>query len=526
MEKDYVTPVLVRFVVELGIPVTRQTVFDELQRHTESNSLYAFSDLLNKWNVPNAAYQVQFDKLAQLSTPFIAHVSNKEFAVVTAFTEKHVTVFNTRWKNKKFTVNEFKVHYTGSILIAEKEEDSGEPDYAQKRRIEISNNLRMPVITTGMIITLLTSLLLYSNYFRAFNLHIALLTFLKTTGLSVSVLLLIQSIDSNNLLIQKLCNSGNNKDCNAILSSNAAKITNELSWSEVGFFYFAGTWLTLLFNSSQLAIMQSLAAFSLLSLPYTFYSIYYQWRVAKQWCIFCCMIQALLWLEFLAFLPYLFRGIQTPSLIELITMLMGFMIPVFCWLIVKPLLLQAKQVIPLKQQLDKFKYNPALFNRLLNEENKYELPLATHSLMIGNPEAENIITMVSNPYCQPCAKAHKALDEWMANRVNVKLQVIFNTGNHPQDKKAEVASHLMSLQTDTDHSTLKKALNDWYGQKQKNYEDWAKAHPKTKDVITSEALNKQNQWCTLTEITGTPTLFLNGRKLPKNYQPEDLKYFI
>jgi len=340
------------------------------------------------------------------------------------------------------------------------------------------------------------------------------------------MLLLMQSLDTNNPLIQKICGGDSTKDCYAILSSKAAKLNDQLSWSEVGFFYFAGTWLVLLFNSSHSDLMQILAVLNIISLPYTFYSIYYQWRLAKQWCVFCCTVQAILWLEFFAFLPSLMRGIQVPTLIELSSVMMGMAIPILAWMLVKPYLLQAQQIAPLKKELRKFKYNTELFEKMMNDEVKYTLPDEEHSLIIGNCEAEQVITMVSNPYCQPCAKAHKALDELLTHRSDIKLQVVFSTHNNKSDKNTEVAAHLMSLQATQNDVSLKKALNDWYEQKHKNYEAWAKEHPKTTDFYAAEALVIQKEWCKLTEITGTPTLFLNGRRLPKSYQIEDLKYFI
>ena len=93
------------------------------------------------------------------------------------------------------------------------------------------------------------------------------------------------------------------------------------------------------------------------------------------------------------------------------------------------------------------------------------------------------------------------------------------------EKKAQVASHLLSLQGNGD-SSIKNAMHDWYHQKQKNYEDWADNHPVKKSVTTIDQLQKQREWCKMTEIAGTPTLFINGRRLPKFYEPEDLKYFI
>jgi len=154
------------------------------------------------------------------------------------------------------------------------------------------------------------------------------------------------------------------------------------------------------------------------------------------------------------------------------------------------------------------------------------LPDEEHSLVIGNREAEHIVTMVSNPYCQPCSIAHKKLDAWLASRDDIKLQVVFSVQNtDEEDKKTKVASHLMSLQAGRDDVSLKHALDDWYEQKQKDYDAWAKQYP----VIAAnntDALQKQMEWCKLAEIKGTPTIFINGRKLPKPYQTEDIKYFI
>jgi uncharacterized membrane protein len=524
MEKDNPTLVLTRFMAALEIPVTRQSISDELGKHADYNSMLAFSDVLDRWNVPNVAYKLEFEELSDLPLPFIAFLSKRQFGVVTQLDDSKVTVSHHKWANKVFTVDEFKKEYSGSVLVAEKDERSGEPDYGKKLRKQRMDDLRLPVFFTGAAILLVGFLLLQTNFINTLNIPIALLTLFKSTGVATTILLLIQSIDANNPLIQKLCGD-DNKNCSAILSSKAAKVSEELSWSEAGFFYFAGTWLVLLFNSGHTPLIQALALLNIISLPYTFYSIYYQWRVAKQWCIFCCTVQALLWVEFFAFLPYLLQPFQIPNLAEWGSLVTGMLSPVLAWIVFKPFLLQSKQLAPLKKQLRTFKYNTDLFKKMLNEEIQYALPAEAHSLIIGNPEAEKIITMVANPYCQPCAKAHKAL-EWMDHRDDVKLQVIFSTSAKEDDKKAEVAAHLLSIQSNGDAITVKRAMHDWYEQKQKNYEDWAKNFPAEKSPATATQLETQREWCKLAEISGTPTLFINGRRLPKNYQPEDLKYFI
>ena len=65
-------------------------------------------------------------------------------------------------------------------------------------------------------------------------------------GVIVTSLLLWYEIDSNNPLLHKVCTGIVKGNCDAILSGKQSKLFSWLSWSEIGFFYFAGGLLTLL----------------------------------------------------------------------------------------------------------------------------------------------------------------------------------------------------------------------------------------------------------------------------------------
>jgi len=90
-----------------------------------------------------------------------------------------------------------------------------------------------------------------------------------------------------------------------ILNSKASK-TFGISWSEVGFFYFATTLLFLLipgFDFLSKATVISVA--NLAAVPYVFFSIYYQWKVARQWCPLCLTVQVVLIAELLWGVKYI-----------------------------------------------------------------------------------------------------------------------------------------------------------------------------------------------------------------------------
>lgn len=522
MERNNITSVLTLLIKKLRIPISREGIVSELQKHPDYSSLLSISDVLDYWNVPNASYSLSFDELMETEMPeyFIAYFASKEFVLVSSINEEFAIVANEHWNNHKMSLADFKKNYAGSVLVAEKSTNSREADYNSKKRAELIEDYKFHGVIGCFIAILLSAFLVHPSFFPIFSWQIVLLTVFKTLGLVIGILLLAQSINSNNPLIQKMCGGDSKKNCNAILSSKAAKVTSWLSWSEVGFFYFAGTWLALLFANNNAHLIPLLAILNLVSLPYTFYSIYHQWKVAKQWCVLCCTVQALLWLEFLVFLPYLN---QTGDITfkDCYNLAASMLLPVLGWVFLKSSLLKAQQLQPLTQQLRRFKYNKDLFNKLLEEQTQYKLLEESASLILGNPEAENVVTMVSNPYCQPCAKAHKILDEWLNNSNNIKLQVVFST-HTDGDAKTKVASHLISLR----NANVKDALNDWYEAENKSYSAWANNYPLKEEASSKELLNLHKEWCEITDITATPTIFFNGRRLPSPYKPEDIKYII
>jgi len=529
MEKYSTFKVLSLLVKQLDISVTNQEISDELQKHPNPNSLLAISDLLNNWQVPNAAFELSFDELvdSEIAAPFIVHIKGNDFILIKKFTKQSVIASGIKYQNRSFTVEEFKLMYDGWLLVAEKDDKSGDFDYVRKRKREFIEKLRKPVAVTGILTVLVASLLLYSSYLTTFSLQIGLLTLFKTLGIICAIFLLIQSIDANNPLIVRICGSGLDENCNAILSSDASKVVDGLSWSEMGFFYFGGTWVVLVFNSGHPALVQMLAILNILSLPYTFYSIHYQWRIARQWCVFCCITQAFLWAEFLVFIPAILnKTLLFPNLQEWCSFSIGMLTPVLIWIIVKPYLLQSKEVLPLRDQLREFKFNPQFFQKMLDEQWQYSLPAERNSLVLGNPEAKNVITVVSNPFCQPCAKAHKILEQWIEKRDDIKLQVIFSTENNEKDPRTKVVEHLFNIQATQSGISLKKAMKEWYEHKYKDYEFWAKKFPIKTKANVSDILDINNEWCQMAEVLITPSIFINGRRIPAHYEPEDIKYFI
>ncbi|MFN0257608.1 cysteine peptidase family C39 domain-containing protein [Pedobacter ureilyticus] len=505
----------------LGIKVTDKTLKEKLENHPDFPSLMAVSDCFNEWQISNAAYHIPKEeyKAEELQFPFIAQIpaNGGQFILVHQIANGKAIYSDEKVKRKEITEEEFLKSWSGILLYAEATEKSGEEGYFGKKLLETIDELKIP----AAVLILVLSVVLAVN-FSAAPLDFNLLLVIKFIGIGISVLLLAHSVDANNPLIQNLCSLGKKNNCNAILKSDAAKATSWLSWSEVGFFYFAGSFLSLLFVPTSISL---LILINICALPYTLWSIYYQYN-HKNWCVLCCTVQALLWLEFFAAM-----GANSWSLVfsvptSYIGMLVSFIAPVLLWYILKPALQKSSEYRLLKQQLKKFKYNSELFGHALTKQPRYAVPNEIAPIILGNPEAETIITMVSNPFCGPCAKAHETLDRWLKTRSDIQLKIVFTTADHEDDQRTKVARHVTALSLTNNVALVEKALNHWYEQREKKYEDWAKDYQINIREEVNEATKRQKQWCDMAEITFTPTILVNGYKLPEPYRLEDIQYLI
>lgn len=526
MKKENITSVLVKLLKLLKIPVTETSIKTELDKHPDQLTLFAINDLLNLWNVPNGAFNIESEALSEVPLPFIAHLSsnNGEFVVVDAMSTTGVSLHNEHWNSHSMSLDEFIKLFSGAVLIAQFEPDAGEINFKEKMRTQTLEKLKYPFLIAFSSIIVLSAVLQYSELINIITWQLGVLVFIKSAGLITSILLLIHSIDAGNSLTKRLC-SGEITNCSDILTSKAAKITSFLSWSEVGLFYYVGTWITLLFNSDSVSTMQMLIIINILCLPYTFYSIYYQWRIAKQWCVLCSIIQALLWLEFCFSLSLLSRPFNIPLSHEIVNLVIAFAIPIFAWAFIKPLITRYITVESLNQKLKDFKYNSTLFQKVLTAQDKYPLLNENESIILGNVEAENIITIVSSPTCEPCSEAHKVLNEWLLQKDSFKLQLVFSVANEDSDTSTKVARHLHKLK-ETNESLLSDAVHEWFERKYKNVESWMGAYPCDEDINSTAAIEKHKSWCRHAKVQSTPTVFINGFQLPSPWELEDIKFFI
>ncbi len=520
----------------LRVRVNKSTVNETLQNHPEWPSLLCISDSLSKWNIPNAAGKIDVNQIDHLPIPFIAYSNDQEtpLSIVSQISEKTIHTYSKNYNKPVSQKREdFLKKWNGTYLIVEPSEKSGESNYELNRRKSIINSL-IPI--SGCIVFVILSLLFLRRVMSSADIThsvvrigVYLQYLILLAGIIVTSLLLWYEIDKSNPVLQKVCTAIANGNCNAIVTGKHAKVFNWLSWSEVGFFYFTGWLLVLLFAENTIANSIALIAWvGILALPYAVFSIYYQWRVAKQWCMLCLAVQVLLILGGINFLAngFLtpFPRLTAPFLLkaELLCLL-----PVLIWYALKPSILRLQEAKNTKREYLRIKFNVEIFETLLKKQKAFKIPADGLGIDLGNPEATNTLIKVCNPYCGPCAKAHPKIEELLEQNANVKAKIIFTTPNDEAHRALKPTSHLMAIAASSNETITKHALQDWYLTDINDYEQFAAKYPMNGDLVKQgHKIEAMDKWCKAIDISFTPTIFINGYQLPDAYSIEDLQYFL
>jgi len=514
----------IALLLKLKVKVTKSTIERALQAHPDYPSLLSINDVLNELNIKTAAINIDKERLKELPIPFIAHTTNQGggFVTVTAIDTDNVTYCsakNNYYSTQNTSVHEFNKIWTGNTLLAEKKENSGESNYKLQRRKEVLNNLKIPLLFS---VLLLFGVLVSID---ALSIHYGIVVLLKWLGIIVSALLLWYEVDKTNTTLQKICTAGTKTNCNAILNSKQAKLFGLFSWSEIGFYYFTGGYLALLICGVH--ILPFLAILSFCALPYILFSVYYQWRIAKQWCVLCLTVQGILFTE----------GITNFSLINfsqfnftaslLAQIVLSFLVPVAIWQLLKPALLQKKELKPKAKELVRLKANPKIFESLLIKQKQITMPANGLGIFMGNPNAKHTIIKVCNPYCSPCAKEHPVIEEIIQSNHNVKVQVLFTATSDENDKRNKPVKHLLAIQEKFGSEVVAKAMDDWYNAEKKDYDAFAVEYPMNGEPEKqNKIIEAMNKWCREIDIQFTPTFFINGYQLPDIYSIGDIKYLL
>jgi uncharacterized membrane protein len=511
----------------LNVLFTPSALKAKLENNPYYPSLFSVSEVFNDYNIENKGMEIEISELDKLPVPFLAYttlheIGSKDFVTVSAVKDKTVTYYHG--KEKTVSREEFIINWTGVVLLVEKSEDSKEQDYETNLKKTKQHQQRIIALSSGLAILVIGAIYMYAT--QATNIFSALSILLfALAGLFVSVLLLIYEIDKSNAFVKNICTGGTQVNCDAVLGSKASKLFG-ISWGEIGFFYFSAFALFLL---NPLISFQEknpyLTYISILAATYMPFSIYYQYKVVKQWCKLCLMVQAVL-------LVNLIWSLTTGSFDPAFTMpsavlfLVSIAIPMLAWYSIKPILVKSNDADRYYGAYKRLINQPAVLQAsLLEQPDLLEGWENLNPIIKGNPDAENIILKSCKPLCLHCFKAHAIFNDILNKNNNVKIVTVFLIHDDDGDEIRLPAKHFLALAEMGRAKEMEEAMNEWYLNEDRNYNVLANKYPVTQEMLAKQTdkILRMTEWCDAAEIEYTPTVFVNGKKLPSTFLVSDLR---
>jgi thiol-disulfide isomerase/thioredoxin len=273
--------------------------------------------------------------------------------------------------------------------------------------------------------------------------------------------------------------------------------------------------------------LQEVFLISILSLPATLYSLYYQAFSIKKWCFLCLSIVAIIWAQAGAF--FYFQDVTIVfELQSTLTILFSFLSVFFIWNTLKPKYDEAVKNKGYKVDYYKFKRKFSLFSTLLNKDNPKDTVISgIDEIVFGNKNSELEIVLITNPFCGHCRPVHKVLEDVLNHYGNdVKIIVRFNIPvDDLESDVVKITSNLLRLYIDEGEETCLVAMGQIY--EGKPVKEWLKkweVYYSNKEHHIS--LQQQKSWCLKNKINFTPEILINGSSFPKEYDRADLIYFI
>jgi len=508
----------------LKIPFTKKYLKEEILSHPQFPSLLTLSDVLEKYRISTLPLKIGKEKLDQIPMPCIVQVKvqGKEyFQTLSHIAGDSFSGYDETRKAFNLNRKDFLNSWTGVVLAVEKSEHAAEPGIEAHLQREKSQNF----LIAGMVLFALIALGFgWSEQMgTGYRIAAAGLLLLKLSGLSVSGLILWREIDKDNPLVQKLCSGGSKADCNTVLDNKAFKFADgAISPGSLAFAYFFAGSLLLLTQLSSPVLLPTLAWLSLATLPVVVISFYYQAFRIKKWCRLCLILIAVLLLEMA--LARALQFYQYPiGLPAVAAFALFFIAALLGWIYLKPILDAKDKLYTYKRNLKKLKNDPVIFDSLLSRSKKINNPTRDLGILLKNESPRYQVIKLCNPYCGPCAKAHPEL-EGLVEDGSIDLQIIFFPNGSMDDLHARTISHLLAINSKGDPKVTQVALDQWYGAEKKDYAVFAERYPMNGELNQQqEKLLAMKTWCEKEGITHTPTIFINGFKLPKEYNIEDIK---
>jgi uncharacterized membrane protein len=433
-----------------------------------------------------------------------------QFVLTRVISTVSIEIYTGQEKSFSITFDNFKKIFTGIIVLIEKKEPT--------LGVKIYDWLR-PLFINLLAFTVFFLFWLQST--QTFNIYAYLL--LTIVGLTCSILLFVHSLGFNNHFLQRYCTLSKNTDCGQVLHSKAANLWKNINLTDAGIVYFSLQLIYLLLLPNAISI---LLALSIVGILFPIYSIYQQAYIIKKWCPLCLTIAAILLLQGIVAIISISQIFLQTRFIAAVLWITALVYLV--WYYLKQLFENSAKLHNTEIECLSFKRNYHLFIAYYKLTNSIE---DSHlkkekEIIIGSEQAPIQITLISNPLCRACQKAHGELKSLLQEfPANISLRIVFFV---PYEYTIDLGTKIASWLVHTYFNNKEKGIatiENWYNNP--NFKEFDKLK-QLSDIVKQQQpfLQNQAEWCVQQQLTLTPMLLINNKQFPLIYRINDLGFHI
>ncbi|NAS31430.1 thioredoxin domain-containing protein [Flavobacteriaceae bacterium R38] len=486
----------------------------QLLAHPDYPSLKSITDTLDYFEIENVAATIPKEYLDKLPKNFLTLVETEKGKQLVLSTQNtsgsKIGLLDDSNKTEKLNKTDFVDRWDPTIIAIEPQEKS-----SGKKVSKISNPVAVSILAI-----LAVSLFAFNNFQI-----IPLLYYVAAIAIGyVSFLIAKEDLGFNSASVAKFCTKYSNTSCADVIKSSGAKIFNFISLSDIVVTYSISTLLFLIFIGYNNPLFFILGA---ISVPVLAYSIFYQWRVLKKWCLLCLAIAGITMVQFV--LTTINFETFTFPVQETVYYLFIFSSILFTWTKIKPVLKTNNELKSSQIDFMKFKRNFNLFKLTINnqesvqENNIYQPDL---TLDYGNPNANLKIIAVTNPLCGFCKASFETYAKLLdTHGDHFHITFALNINYKDTDNQGtQIAHKLLEKHYREDKKASFSAFKDWFTDR--NIAGWQKKYGISQGNDFIKNLEEQSNWCRVNNINYTPATIINTKLFPREYDIKDLVYFI
>lgn len=502
--------ILTVILAELNVEFTHQ-FSDKLYRENQDrDNFFGLTYMLSSYGIECKGYYMEEKNLENIKPPFVAQ-TNSGFVMVTSMNADSIVCVDEK-AHRSIPRKLFIDFWTGNALIINKRADSVEIEYSKHKSIESIDRLKTSCFYTAVAFIAIGIVIYRLPLLTASKLVYLVLCLL---GSGVSLILLERQWNSGFSVGKKICNFLGKGGCDAVAFSPGSRVFFGISWSEIGEAYFLSTFILLVLFPNMYVV---LGIINLFTLPYTLWSIWYQVFKVRKICPLCLAVIIILWGLFVV----LCFSVPTNCALSLRYLLA---IPFYVAAILAFHLYSAKLDIISRQEELIDSYRPILNRReilsLLQKDSQLcDINNEDSRIIMGSSLANNKVTIILNPFCDPCTHVYKVMEQTL--KINKDVQVRYVFVSHSKE------SYVASLYLINSYSIFgEAAINEWFNMtNRERREKLVTVNDMELDKYSQNEIQHHKAFCERNNIRWTPTIILNGHIVPEIYTIEDIAYTL